>query len=176
MPEFQLPNRCPHGLHRRGTNCRIKTPEQCLVSKIPYQTWSEAKPEKVKFEIRIFALPLSVSAVNDFGFRRMHLQTALRQASLKRRFKCLRLLLVTAVHQPVICIPTPREARVRPCHPEIERVVHKEVGQDWADHTALRRAAASPDSGPIFLHHGCLEPSFDVQQHPLARHMLPNGP
>ncbi len=42
--------------------------------------------------------------------------------------------------------------------------------------TALRRAAASLDSGPIFLHHGCLEPSFDVQQHPLTCHMFPNGP
>lgn len=76
MPEFQLPNRFPHGLHRRGTNCRIKAPEQCLVSKILYQTWAEAEPEKVKLDIRVLAFPLSVFAVNDFGFRRMHLQTA----------------------------------------------------------------------------------------------------
>jgi site-specific DNA recombinase len=45
-----------------------------------------------------------------------------------------------------------------------------------SDNTALRRAAASLNSGPIFLHHGCLEPSFDVQQHPLTRHVFPNGP
>lgn len=76
MPEFRIPNRFPHGLHRRGTNCRIEAPEQCLVSEILDQTWSEAEPEKVKFDIRILVFPFSVSAVNDFGFRRMHLQTA----------------------------------------------------------------------------------------------------
>jgi hypothetical protein len=49
MPEFQVPNRFPHGLRHRGANCRIEAPEQCLVSEILYQTWSEAKSEKVKF-------------------------------------------------------------------------------------------------------------------------------
>src|SRR4030095_7937647 len=97
MPEFQVPNRLPHSLHRRGTNCRIEAPEQCLISEILDQTWSEAEPEKVKFDIRILAFPFSVFTVNDFGFRRMHLQTALRQTSLKLRLKRLCLLLVTTV-------------------------------------------------------------------------------
>src|SRR5207302_8078378 len=48
----------------------------------------------------------------------MHLQAALRQASLKLRLERLCLLLVTAVHQSIVCIPTPREIRVFPRHPE----------------------------------------------------------
>ena len=176
MPECSSPESLPHSLHRRGTNCRIEASEQCLVSETLDQTWPEAEPEKVKFDIRILAFPLSVFAIDDLGFRRMHLQTALRQTSLKLRLKGLCFLLGPTVHQPIICIPTPRELRVCPCHPEIERVVHKQVGQDWANHSALRRAAASLHRGPIFLHHGRLEPSFDVQQRPLTRHMFPNGP
>jgi hypothetical protein len=65
----------------------------------------------------------------------MHLQAALRQASLKLRLERLCLLLITAVHQSIVCIPTPREIRVFPRHPEIERVVEKNVRQDWADYS-----------------------------------------
>ena len=65
----------------------------------------------------------------------MHLQAALRQASLKLRLERLCFLLVTAVHQSIVCIPTPREIRVCPRYPEIERVVEKNVRQDWADHS-----------------------------------------
>jgi len=68
------------------------------------------------FDVRIPAFALLVFAVDNLGFRRMHLQAALRQASLKLCFESLRFLLVTAVHQSVICIPTPREVRVCPRH------------------------------------------------------------
>ena len=44
------------------------------------------------------------------------------------------------------------------------------------DHTALRRTAASLNRGSVFLHHGRFEPSFDVQQGPLARYVFPNSP
>ena len=63
-----------------------------------------------------------------------------------------------------------------PRHPEIERVVEKNVRQNWANHTPLGRTAVSLNCVSIFLHHRRLEPSFDVQQRPLTRHMFPNGP
>jgi site-specific DNA recombinase len=44
------------------------------------------------------------------------------------------------------------------------------------DHTSLWSAAASLNRGPIFQHHGCLKPSFDVQQRPFARYVFPNSP
>jgi hypothetical protein len=79
-------------------------------------------------DVRVHAFALLVLALDDFGFRRMHLQVALRQTSLKLRLSVpslrdtsqahrpvlerLCFLLVTAVHQSVVRIPTPREVRV----------------------------------------------------------------
>src|SRR5215472_9312449 len=45
-----------------------------------------------------------------------------------------------------------------------------------SDHSALRRTATSLNRGPIFFHHGRLQPSFDIQQRPLTRDVFPNGP
>ena len=70
----------------------------------------------------------------------MHFQTALRQTCLKRSLDALRLLLDPAVHQPIISIPTPWELRECPRHPEIERIVQEEIGQNRADHATLRGA------------------------------------
>jgi len=64
----------------------------------------------------------------------MHLQMAFRQTCLKLRLEGFCFLLATAVHQSIICIPTPWEIRVCPCHPGIKRIVEKEVGQNRANH------------------------------------------
>jgi hypothetical protein len=125
---------------------------------------------------RVFAFSLSVFAVDDLGFRRMHLQVAFRQPGLKLSLESLGFLLGPTVHQPVIRIPTPWEFRMCPRHPYIKCIVHEKIGQNRANHTALRRTAASLFRGPIFQHHRSPEPSFDVQQGPLARDMFPNGP
>jgi site-specific DNA recombinase len=44
-----------------------------------------------------------------------------------------------------------------------------------SDYATLRGAAATLNRGSIFLHHGRLEPSFDVQQGPLTRYVLPDS-
>src|SRR6266849_8565636 len=97
MAKFQFPNRRPHGFHRRGANCGIKSAEKRVIPETSHQTRPKAVPKKVKFDIRIRAVALLVFAVDDFGFRGMHLQAALRQASLKLRLERLCFLLVTAV-------------------------------------------------------------------------------
>jgi hypothetical protein len=97
-------------------------------------TRPKAEPEEAKFDIRILALAVRVFAVNDFGFGRMHFQMAFGQSGLKLKLQDLCFLLGTAVYQSVIRIPTPWEVRVCPCHPEIKRVMHEEVGQDRAKH------------------------------------------
>ena len=43
------------------------------------------------------------------------------------------------------------------------------------DHSPLWGAAVSLHCGSIFLYHRRFQPSFDVQQRPLTRHMFPNG-
>src|SRR5215471_3625372 len=147
-----------------------------LSRKTSYQPRPKAVPEEIKFDVRVLASPVPVFAVDDFGLCRMHLQTALRQARLTLHLEGFCFLLATTVHQSIVSIPTPWVIRMRPRHPDIERVVKKEIGQDWADHAALRRAAVSLRSGSILLHHGRFEPSFDVQQGPFARYMFPDGP
>ena len=45
-----------------------------------------------------------------------------------------------------------------------------------SEHSTLRGAAASLNRNSILSQHGCFEPSLDVQQRPLTRYVLPNGP
>ena len=61
--------------------------------------------------------------IDDLGFRRVHLEAALFQASLKFGLEGFSLLLGPAMHQPIICVPTPRVVGVCPFHPEVECVV-----------------------------------------------------
>ena len=100
-----------------------------VISETSHQTRPKAIPEKVKLDIRVFAFPLSILAIDDLGFRRMQLQVALHQSVVKLSLKGLCLLLCPTVHQPIICISTPREIRMCPRHPEVKRVVHKKVDQ-----------------------------------------------
>ena len=51
------------------------------------------------------------------------------QSGLKLSHDGLCLPLGPAVHQSVVCIPTPRKLRVCPCHPQIKRIVQEQVGK-----------------------------------------------
>src|SRR5271166_5044872 len=42
------------------------------------------------------------------------------------------------MHQTIICVPTPREIRVCPRDPKVERIVQEEIGEDRADYAPLR--------------------------------------
>ena len=64
----------------------------------------------------------------------MQFQTALRKSSLEGFSNNLRLVLAPTMHQPIICIPTPGQVGKRPRHPDIERIMHKEIGQDRANY------------------------------------------
>src|SRR4051794_22936438 len=56
---------------------------------------------------------------------------------------------------------------------EIECIVQEKIGKNRANHTTLRGTASSLDRHSIFHHRGC-QPSFDVEQRPLALHVLSN--
>ena len=110
----------------------------------------------------------------------MHLQVALRQAGLKRDHDGLCLLLAPAMCQPVVGIPTPWKFRVCPCHPQIERIVQKQIGQYGADHAALRRAAGPFDLRAVSMRIGAFSAStpcslYTATPWESARSLLPNG-
>jgi hypothetical protein len=55
-----------------------------------------------------------------------------------------------------------------PLHPDVERVMQKEIRQDRAYHPTLWRSSLPLDEAPILHLYGCLQPTFDVQKHPWA--------
>jgi hypothetical protein len=83
--------------------------------------------KEVKRDVRIPPSALSILAIDDLGFRRVHLEAARFQSSLKLGLEGLSLLLGPAVHQPIISIPTPREVGMCPFHPEVECVVQEKI-------------------------------------------------
>jgi len=66
----------------------------------------------------------------------MHLQAGTLPGEPEAQtLSALCFLFVRAVHQSIVRIPTTTGGRVCPNHPEIERVVEKNVTQNWANHS-----------------------------------------
>ena len=96
--DAQLPDLRPHGLQRRGADGWAEAAEQRVVPRVSNLSGPKAVPEEVKLDVRIRASALSVFAVDDLGFRRMHLEVALCQACLKRGLEDQGFMLVPAVN------------------------------------------------------------------------------
>src|SRR5258707_3560131 len=113
MSDVQVSDRRAHGFQRRGTARWVEAAEQCVFPGPPHPPRSKAISEKVELDVRIRSCAISVLAVDDLGFCRMQFQAALCQARLKFGLEGLGFLLVPAVNQSIISIPTPREVHVR---------------------------------------------------------------
>ena len=68
MAEPKFPDRRPHGLHRRDTDCGGEPAEQCVVSGILDQPRPKAVAEKVKFDVRILASETWISLIFALAF------------------------------------------------------------------------------------------------------------
>src|ERR1700750_1149180 len=176
VSDVQFPDLRPHGFQRRGTDRRVEPTEQHVVPGTPDRPRSKAISEKIELDVRIRPFAISVLAVDDLGFGWMQFQAALYQARLKFGLEGVGFLLVAAVNQSVIRIPKPRKVRVRPRHPEIERVMQEQVRQNRADNTTLRGATLSLSLGTVFVLRGRRQPSFDVEPSPFAFHVLADSP
>ena len=53
-----------------------------------------------------------------------------------------------------------------PRHPEIERIVQEQIGQDWRHDAALRRAFVARLKLPFRGLHWRFQPTLDVEQDP----------
>src|SRR5271166_739584 len=127
LPDVQVPNRLPHGLQRRWTDRWRKPAERSPVLWITDPPRPELVSEEVELDVRIRSSSPRIPAVNDLSLGGMHLQVTLLQACLKLCPDGFRFLLGPAVYQPVIRIPTPREVRICPPHPEIECVMQEKI-------------------------------------------------
>src|SRR3954449_5875441 len=144
-----------------GLTAGVKLQNSSLFRELLTIRGPELVSQKVKHDIRIPPFALAIPAIDDFGFDRMHFQAALCQAVLKLCLEGFSFSLAAAVHQPVVCIPTPREAGVCPRHPEVKSIVQEKIGKYRANHSPLRGTASSLHKHSL-LFHGGRQPSLDV--------------
>ncbi|HEY5869199.1 MAG TPA: hypothetical protein VI542_27150, partial [Candidatus Tectomicrobia bacterium] len=76
------------------------------------------------------------------------------------------------MHQPVIRLAAPGNAWERSRHPDIERLVQKQVRKSRAAHAALWCPLGTLYQGSIGKVHRRFQPAFTVPPHPFARRML----
>ena len=87
---------------------------------------------------------------------------------LRQRVQMLCLCFTSAVADRIVGIAFERTIRIGPAHPDVERVVQEQVGQQGRDHPTLRRPPVSAGKAPVRYLDGCGQPSLDIQQHPAA--------
>src|ERR1700738_3777725 len=136
----QVSDRGPYLLQRCGAGRRVESPEQLVIPGILDQAGPEAVSEEVERDIRIHRFAVSVFTVDDPSFDGMQFQMAFRQACLKSSLEGFGFSLSSAVNQSIICIPTPKEVGIGPLHPQVERVMQEQIGQNGADYAPLRSA------------------------------------
>src|SRR5205823_14758637 len=72
-----------------------------------------------------------------------------------------------AVDNRVIRVPGKRTRWIGALHPDVERIVHKQVHQNRTDHPALWRATLPWHLSAFCRLERCSKPPLDVQQDPV---------
>ena len=133
----QPPRGLPHGLESRCTDSGREAHKQTIPSTIFHDPWSKGIPKEVKLRIRVMSFMTSVLAIDDMRLVWMHFEAARRKTIRKRHLDGISLHFGFAMYQSIVRITAPRNTRVPPCHPDIERVMQKEIGQGGTDDTPL---------------------------------------
>src|SRR5215469_16088895 len=136
----------------------------------------ECIAEEVELLVGVISAPVIILAVDDFRLLRMKCQSAFGEPPLKRCAQCLCLSSTAAVADRIIGITLERDVRMVPPHPPVERVMKKEVGQEWTHDPSLRRSSFPADEAAIRHLNGRSQPSVEVKQHPWAVRMFAHRP
>ena len=102
----------------------------------------------------------------------MKLKSARRKALDQQPLDLDGLLLRYTVHHSIISVAGERATRHVPPHPPIEGVVHEEIHQHGTHNTTLRRTAITWTNLSGLGYRGRLQPSPNIQQHPLTIRVL----
>src|SRR5215813_12582423 len=129
---------------------------------LAHHSWPERVAEKVELKGRMVLAPTLILAIDDFRLFRMQRQSAFSKPRRKSSPQCCGLVFITTVTDRIIGIALEQYVREVPAHPQIERIVQKEIGQEVTDDPALRRPSLSPDEAPIRHLHRGFQPSVDV--------------
>src|SRR5208337_3023980 len=164
----QPPRGLPHGLESRCTDSGREAHKQTIPSTIFHDPWSKGIPKEVKLRIRVMSFTTSVLAIDDMRLVWMHFEAARRKTIRKRHLDGISLHFGFAMYQSIVSITAPRNTRVPPCHPDIERVMQKEIGQGGTDDTPLWSSLGAIHQGSIRKLKRRYQPSPDVKPHPFA--------
>src|SRR5919201_3459749 len=136
---------------------------------------SKREAEKVEMDVGEVAPPVHILAVDNLRLLRMQHQLAGRKAVSNRTPECPRLLGALAVTDDVVRVPLEWDARKRPRHPRIERVMQEQVRQQGRDPPTLRRSRRARHDATVLHLHWRLQPALYVEQRPRAVRMLADG-
>src|SRR6201984_1500545 len=102
---------------------------------LAHHSWPERVAEKVELKGRMVLAPTLILAIDDFRLFRMQRQSAFSKPRRKSSPQCCGLVFITTVTDRLIRLALEQYVREVPAHPQIERIVQKEVGQEGAEHS-----------------------------------------
>ena len=99
----------------------------------------ERVAKKVELKGRVIFTSTFILAIDDLRLVRMQRQSALSKSRLKGSPQRRGLVFSTTVTNRIIGIAFEQYVREVPAHPQVERIVQKEIGQEGTDDPTLRR-------------------------------------
>src|SRR5439155_22092935 len=127
---------------------------------------TKREPQKVKLLVRVSLSPIGILAVDHFRLLWMQFQSTLLQPCRYLGTHQVRFPLCSAMDDDVVRIPLERQMKPTPSHPQIERVVQKQISQQSADDTALRRATFTLPPMSLFMLRRRFQPRPDPECDP----------
>src|ERR1022692_213083 len=121
--------------------------------------------QKVELLIQVSPPPVIILAIDNLRLHRMKLQPEFLHA---RGYRCphlLRFPLCPTMHDRVVGISFERQLRILVPHPHVERIMQKQICQQWRDDSTLWRALPTIRQ-PAFLvlRRGCQPPRSEERR------------
>ena len=166
---FQLhspsPDLLPHGLEGVAADGRreVRVNAAILVHRL---AGAKRVAEKRELDSGVFAEPIDVLAIHDPCLARMQFELAGMEPLPDAIKHVFRLPSALAVKHRVIRVPGEPDARQMPRHPQIKRIVQKQIRQDRRHDTSLRRALVALQDLTLRSLHWRFQPAFHVEQYP----------
>ena len=132
IPYVRPANYRSHGFQGRATHGGVKTEEQ-LPLRVARRPSTKGVTEKVERRHGIARAPIAILAIHNLRLLGMQFQPTLLKAMRQSFDEFSGLPQRATMCESVVRVPTPGNARKVPGHPDIKRVVQKQVAQAWAD-------------------------------------------
>src|SRR5688572_1419481 len=131
------------------------------------------EPQKVKRLVRVCPLPVGILAIDVLRLLRMQFQPTLLQPCRYPDTHQVRFPLCSAMDDDVVRIPLEWQMGPVAPHPEIERVVQKQICQQGADDSSLRSAFLTLQQISLFILRRRFQPPLNVEFHPPLLRVFP---